>query len=183
MYGNRQQLNKAIYMRNLVRHRALQAGGTPFGSPGSYEAGLGQYDPASLTSVQVPQVYEKGSGRQLDQALSDRRLRRLKALHGLALKAFMKSRKGIPLTDIEQAALRKVGGTAGLVAWFSPQGIDVETAAHEGEVIELAPEEEVLAVQELTGNYLDGEAMGFGTILLIAGGVGLGIFLLGRMTG
>jgi|TARA_R110000824_G_scaffold327761_1_gene514633 hypothetical protein len=171
MYGNREQLNKAIYMRDLVRHRALQAGGTPFGQS------------HADINVVVPPVYEKGSGRQLDQALSNRRLRRLKALYGLALKAFMKSRKGMPLTDIEKAALKKAGGTAGLVAWFSPQGIDVETAAHEGEVIELAPEEEVLAVQELTGNYLDGEAMGFGTILLIAGGVGLGIFLLGRMTG
>lgn len=183
MYGTRQQLHQAIYMRNLVRHRALQAGGTPFGAPGDYEAGLGQYDPASLTSVQLPQVYEIGSGRQLDQSLMDRQERRLNAVYGLALRAFMKSRKGIPLLPREQAALKKVGGIDGLVAWFGPKGIDVESASQEGEIVELAPEEEILAVEELTGSYLKGEVMGFGTILLIAGGVGLGIFLLGRMTG
>ena len=233
MYGNQHQLNQAIYMRNLVRHQALQAGGTPFGA---WANGDGTRDPVNdptttpkdigpirpinpkgptslppvgqfrrgmrrmmgwngygdqhqtghgLESVEVPQVYGIGGGRQLDQALMNRAQRRQKALFGLALRGFMKTRKGLPLTPAEQGAMNRVGGKMGLRAFFEPQGIDVEMAAEEGEIVEMAPEDEVLAIEELNGGSaaLKGETMGFGTIVLIAGGLGLGIFLIGRITG
>ncbi len=232
MYGNRQQLNQAIYMRNLVRRQALEAGGTPFGGfwgkrkgkkgggettrppqdtrplpqplpappiPSPAPTGPGTLPPVGygyygrqgatsghgLESVEVPAVYGIGKGRQLDQALMNRAARRQKALFGVALRAFMKTRKGLPLTQTEERALGRVGGKMGLRAFFEPQGIDVETAAEEGEIVEMAPEDEVLAIEELNGGSaaLKGETMSFGTIALIAGGLGLGIFLIGRITG
>jgi hypothetical protein len=190
MYGNRHQMNKAIYMRDLVRHQALVAGGTPFGDTFIPTSGT-QADTVMATGYEttvpsgtvfdVNSVYQVGSGAQLAQANMDRQNRRRKALMGLALRAFMKTRRGIPLTSRERAALRRVGGMAALVAFFAPQGIDIETASEEGLLPQLSGEDQSLADEEMadTAN-LEGEGMGFTSVLLIAGGVGLGLFLLGK---
>jgi hypothetical protein len=165
MYGNRHQAAQAIYLRDMARHKALVRGGTPFGE---------------VAAIEVPSVYQIGGGRQLTQALVNRQKRKAKALFGVALRAFMKKRRGIPLTPIEVKAFAKVGGNAGLRAWFEPQGIDIEAASTEGEIVEMAPEDEVLAV-EAVHEELKGEEMGFGTVVLIAAAVSAGVYLIGKV--
>jgi hypothetical protein len=199
MYGNRDQMNKAIYMRNLVRHQALVRGGTPFGrlqAPQRYygdtfvpttgtqadtvmATGYSTTVPSG-TMFDVSSVYQTGGGAQLDLALMNRQKRRRKALMGLALRAFMKQRKGMVLTRREEMALQRVGGMSALVQFFSPQGIDIETASEEGALPEISAEDKALVDEEMGMSELEGEKMGFGTVLLIAGGVGLGLFLLGK---
>ena len=133
-----------------------------------------------MTEVDIPSVYQIGGGTQLTQALVNREKRRARALFGVALRAFMKKRRGIPLNRLEMRAFAKVGGNAGLRAWFEPQGIDIEAASDEGEIVEMAPEDEVLAI-EATNEEVKGEEIGFGTVLLIAAAVGGGILLLGKI--
>jgi len=132
--------------------------------------------------VEVSDVYQEGSGPQLEQAYANRRKRKKNALYGMALRAFMKLRKGIPLTDVEKRALRKVGGPGGLHQFFGRQGIDIESAAAEGHIVDLAPVDQVLAQAAVNGTSdLHGEEMSFATILLLAGAVGGGIYLLGKV--
>ena len=132
MYGNRHQAAQAIYLRDMARHKALVRGGTPFGH---------------MTEVDITSVYQVGWGTQLTQALVNRQKRKAKALFGVALRAFMKKRRGIPLNQVEMRAFAKVGGNAGLRSWFEPQGIDIDAASHEGEIVEIAPEGDEMAVE------------------------------------
>ncbi len=210
MYGRpgRQQLARAVYMNDLARHQALTRGGTSFagwggrdidvkrldrvrgrrfhpetGYQGYFGSGGGNFDAGFPTTqeVEVSDVYQEGSGPQLQQAYANRAKRRKNALYGMALRAFMKLRKGLPLTDVEKRALQKVGGPAGLQEFFGPQGIDVESAAQEGHIVDLAPEDQVLAQEAVNGTTdLGGEEMSYATILLLAGAVGGGIYLLGK---
>ena len=198
MYGN-QNTNWRRY--NAIRHAALKAGGTRFGGYG--QEGTVVHDPDMVKvgesrshftdpggysweshvgsrEVVVPPVYRRGGGPQLSQALLNRKLRQMKALYGMALRAFMKMRKGMPLTEAEKRALKKVGGEVGLKEFFAPKGIDVETVVQEGEVVELAPEEEVLANEALSEGTAEGAS--FWAVVTIAGGVGLGLYLLGRLS-
>ena len=196
MYGN-QNTNWRRY--NAIRHGALKAGGTRFAGYGesaslsshadvvsigespSHWVDPGGYKHPYPRSVKVPPVYHRGGGPQLAQALENRQLRQMKALYGLALRGFMKMRKGIPLTEAEKRAMRKVGGELGLKEFFSPKGIDVETVVQEGEIVELAPEEEVLANEALNGEE-KAEGLSFWAVATIAGGVGVGLYLLGRLS-
>ena len=73
-----------------------------------------------------------------------------------------------------------MGGEVGLKKFFAPKGIDVETVVQEGEVDELAPEEEVLANEALDEKTAEGAS--FWAVVTIAGGVGLGLYLLGRLS-
>lgn len=153
------------------------------GYQGYFGSGGGNFDAGFPVEheVVVPDVYQEGSGPQLQQAYANRAERRKNALYGMALRAFMKLRKGIPLTDVEKRALRKVGGPGGLQEFFGPQGIDVESAAEEGHIVDLIPEDQMLAQEAVNGTMqLEGEEMSFATLLLIAGAVGGGIYLLGK---
>lgn len=187
--NSRHQMNKAIYMRDLVRHQALVRGGTLFGDTMVPTSGTqantvlatGEAVKYNNPTFDVSSVYQVGGGAALDMSLMRRQGKKRSALMGLALRAFMKSRRGMPLTRREAMALRRIGGMDALVQYFAPQGIDIETAVEEGgSVHSLSAEEEALASEELGMTELEGEKMGFGTVLLIAGGVGLGLFLLGR---
>jgi len=187
--NGRQQMQKAIYMRDLARHQALVRGGTLFGDTMIPTSGTqadtvmatGKADKLRNPTFEVSSVYRVGSGAALDNSLMRRQMKRRAALMGLSLRAFMKTRRGVPLTAKEAMALRRVGGMSALVQYFAPQGIDIETAVEEGgDIHSLSAEEEALASEELGMSELEGEKMGFTTVLLIAGGVGLGLFLLGR---